>query len=132
MQQFLFVAMLIFFIYVFVVRPKIVQYRTVTGILDVVDAEGYSWWRSLLARLSGYKTVILGSASALLPQLPGVLDEINGFTGWSLFLSSSTADKISACLAAATAVTHVYGLVSAARTVPISTEAPSIPALPKA
>jgi hypothetical protein len=56
----------------------------------------------------------------MMPQLPAILNEISGFTGWHVFVSSGTADKIAAVLAAATAVTHVYGLVSAAKMVPVN------------
>lgn len=127
-RPFFVVSGLIALIYVFYVRPKIAEFRAVTGILDKVDAEGYSWWRSLLARLSGFKTVILGALAALFPQLPAILDEINGFTGWNLFLASGTADKVAAGLAAATAITHVAGLVSAAKAIPVD----AIPAAPVA
>ena len=111
---------LIAIIYVFVVRPKIKQYRAVSGIIEKTDAAGASIWGKSLARLSGFKTVILGSLAAMMPQLPPIMDEINGFTGWHVFLDSGVADKTAAVLAAATAVTHVYGLVSAARMIPVN------------
>jgi hypothetical protein len=107
-------------IYIFIVRPKLKQYRAVSGIIEKADAAGASIWGKFLARLSGLKTVILGSLAALMPQLPPILDEISGFTGWHMFLDSGVADKIAAVLAAATAVTHVYGLVSAAKMIPVS------------
>jgi hypothetical protein len=107
-------------IYIFIVRPKIKQYRAVSGIIEKADAAGASLWRKSLARLSGLKTVILGSLAAVTPQLPPILDEINGFTGWHVFLDSGVADKTAAVLAAATAVTHVYGLVSAAKMIPVN------------
>ena len=110
---------LIAIIYIFIVRPKIKQYRAVSGILEKADAAGASIWGKFFARLSGFKTVILGSLAAIFPQLPAILNEISSFTGWNVFLSSSTADKIAAGLAAATAVTHVYGLVAAAKMVPV-------------
>ncbi len=110
---------LIAMIYVFIVRPKIRQYRAVSGIIEKADAAGVSIWGKARARLSGFKTVILGSLAALMPQLPPVMDEINGFTGWHVFLDSGVADKTAAVLAAATAVTHVYGLVSAAKMIPV-------------
>jgi len=128
---------LIAIIYIFVVRPKIKQYRAVSGIIEKADAAGASIWGKFLARLSGFKTVILGSLAAIFPQLPLIMDEINGFTGWHVFLASGTADKIAAGLAAATAVTHVYGLVAAAKMVPVTAnaalpEAPAAPAAPNA
>ncbi len=110
---------LIAIIYIFIVRPKIKQYRAVSGIIEKADAAGASIWGKFLARLSGLKTVILGSLAALMPQLPAILNEISAFTGWHVFVSSGTADKIAAGLAAATAVTHVYGLVSAAKMIPV-------------
>jgi hypothetical protein len=100
------------------VRPKIKQYRAVSGIIEKADAAGASIWGKFLARLSGVKTVILGSLAAIVPQLPPILDEISSFTGWHVFVAQGTADKIAAGLAAATAVTHVYGLVSAAKMIP--------------
>ena len=106
-------------IYIFIVRPKIKQYRAVSGIIEKADAAGASIWAKFLARLSGFKTVILGLLAAMMPQLPPVMDEINGFTGWHVFLDSGVADKTAAVLAAATAVTHVYGLVSAAKMIPV-------------
>lgn len=121
------IPVLVIAIYIFVARPKIKQYRVITGILDRVDAEGYSWWRSILARLSGFKTVILGSLAAVFPQIPAVLDEINGFTGWDFFMASSTAGKVAAGLAAATAITHVYGLVAAAKMVPVAVMQAPVP-----
>jgi hypothetical protein len=42
------------------------------------------------------------------------------------------ADKIAAGLAAATAVTHVYGLVAVAKMVPVSADLPAAPAAPAA
>lgn len=119
---------LVAIIYVFVVRSKIKQYRAVSGIIERADAAGASIWRKILARMSGLKTVILGSLAAVFPQLPAIMDEINGYTGWHVFLASGTADKIAAGLAAATAVTHVYGLVSAAKMVPVD----PVPPAPKA
>ena len=110
---------LIGIIYIFIVRPKIKQYRAVSGIIEKADAAGASIWGKFRARLSGFKTVILGLLAAMLPQLPPIMDEINSFTGWHVFLDSAVADKTAAVLAAATAVTHVYGLVYAAKLVPI-------------
>ncbi|MGH9675878.1 MAG: hypothetical protein ACRD36_02145 [Candidatus Acidiferrum sp.] len=107
-------------IYIFVVRSKIKQYRAVSGIIEKADAAGASIWGKFLARLSGFKTVILGLLAAIFPQLPAILDEINSFTGWNVFMASSMADKVAAGLAAATAVTHVYGLVAAAKMVPVT------------
>ncbi|MCI0467855.1 MAG: hypothetical protein L0Y57_12760 [Beijerinckiaceae bacterium] len=106
-------------LYVFIVRPKIKEYHAVSGILDKIDEAGASAWRKFLARLSGYKTVNLAAAAAILPQLPPILDELNNFTGWHLFLDEGTAQKIAAVLAALTAITHVYGLVAAAKIVPV-------------
>ena len=111
---------LIAIIYIFIVRPKIKQYRAVSGILEKADAAGASIWGKSLARLSGFKTVILGSLAAMMPQLPPIMDEINSFTGWHVFLDSGVAEKTAAVLAAATAVTHVYGLVSAAKMIPVN------------
>ena len=130
---------LIAIIYIFIVRPKIKQYRAVSGILEKADAAGASIWGKFLARLSGLKTVILGSLAAIFPQLPAILDEISGFTGWHVFVTPGTADKIAAGLAAATAVTHVYGLVAAAKMVPVTANvappgapgAPPVPAAPE-
>ena len=56
----------------------------------------------------------------MMPQLPPIMDEINSFTGWNVFLDSGVAEKTAAVLAAATAVTHVYGLVSAAKMIPVN------------
>ncbi|MGH7782338.1 MAG: hypothetical protein ACREO5_00615 [Candidatus Binatia bacterium] len=111
---------LVAIIYIFIVRPKIKQYRAVSGVIEKIDAEGASLWSKFTARIDGLKTVILGFLAAIFPQIPAFLDEINGFTGWGVFLSPGTADKIAACLAAATAITHVYGLVAAAKMVPVS------------
>jgi hypothetical protein len=47
-------------------------------------------------------------------------------------MASSTAGKVAAVLAAATAVTHVYGLVAAAKMVPVSADLPAAPAAPVA
>jgi hypothetical protein len=110
---------LIAIIYIFIVRPKIKQYRAVSGIIAKADAAGASIWGKFLARLSGFKTVILGSLAAIMPQLPLIMEEINGYTGWHVFLAQGVAEKTAAVLAAATAVTHVYGLVSAAKMIPV-------------
>ncbi len=118
-MQYFVVPALIAIIYIFIVRPKIKQYRAVSGIIEKADTAGASIGGKFLARLSGFKTVILGSLAAMMPQLPSILDEINGFTGWHVFLDSGVADKTAAVLAAATAVTHVYGLVSAAKMIPV-------------
>jgi hypothetical protein len=125
---------LIAIIYIFIVRPKIKQYRAMSGIIEKADAAGASLWKKFLARLSGFKTVILGSLAAIFPQLPAILDEINSYTGWNVFMASGTADKVAAGLAAATAVTHVYGLVAAAKMVPVTANValPGAPAAPPA
>ncbi|MGH6794453.1 MAG: hypothetical protein ACREDD_09030 [Methylocella sp.] len=129
---------LIAIICIFVVRPKIKQYRAVSGIIEKADAAGASIWGKLTARLSGFKTVILGSLAAIFPQFPAILEEINSFTGWNVFMAPSTAVKVAAGLAAATAVTHVYGLVAAAKMVPVTPSAgsgmvpPGAPAAPPA
>ena len=119
-MQYFVIPALIAIIYIFIVRPKIKQYRAVSGILEKADAAGASIWGKFLARLSGLKTVILGSLAAMMPQLPPIMDEINSFTGWHVFLDSGVAEKTAAVLAAATAVTHVYGLVSAAKMIPVN------------
>ncbi len=118
-MPYLVIPALVVIIYIFIVRPKIKQYRAVSGIIEKADAAGASIGRKFLARISGLKTVILGSLAALIPQLPPILDEVSGFTGWHVFLDSAAADKIAAVLAAATAITHVYGLVSAAKMTPV-------------
>ncbi|MGH6863649.1 MAG: hypothetical protein ACRECN_05165, partial [Methylocella sp.] len=123
-MQYFIVPALVAIIYIFVVRPKIKQYRAVSGIIEKADAAGASIWGKFTARLSGFKTVILGSLAAIFPQLPAILDEIDSFTGWNVFMASGTADKVAAGLAAATAVTHVYGLVAAAKMVPVSVPSP--------
>lgn len=118
-------------IYFGYVRPRVLQYRTITDVLDTVESlKGpfappwwYRLWARFSARLSGSKTVILGALAALLPQIPPVLDILNGFTGWAVFLDQTTADKIAAGLAAATAITHVWGLVSAAKAIPADVQA---------
>jgi hypothetical protein len=125
---------LVAIIYIFIVRPKIKQYRALSGIIEKADAAGASIWGKFLARLSGFKTVILGSVAAIFPQLPAILDEISSFTGWNAFMAPSTADKIAAGLAATTAITHVYGLVAAAKMVPVTANValPGAPAAPPA
>jgi hypothetical protein len=119
MMPFFVIPALIAIIYIFIVRPKIKQYRAVSGIIEKADAAGASIWGKFCARLSGFKTIILGSLAAMMPQLPPIMDEINSFTGWHVFLDSGVAEKTAAVLAAATAVTHVYGLVSAAKMIPV-------------
>jgi hypothetical protein len=104
----------------------------VSGIIEKADAAGASIWEKFLARLSGLKTVILGSLAAIFPLFPAILDEINSYTGWNVLMASGTADKVAAGLAAATAVTHVYGLVAAAKMVPVSADLPAAPAAPAA
>jgi hypothetical protein len=121
MMPYFVIPALIAIIYIFIVRPKIKQYRAVSGIIEKADAAGASIWGKFLARLSGFKTVILGSLAAMMPQLPPTMDEINSFTGWNVFLDSGITEKTAAVLAAATAVTHVYGLVSAAKMIPVNT-----------
>jgi hypothetical protein len=120
MMPYFVIPALIAIIYIFIVRPKIKQYRAVSGIIEKADAAGASIWEKFRARLSGFKTVILGSLAAMMPQLPPIMDEINSFTGWHVFLDSGVAEKTAAVLAAATAVTHVYGLVSAAKMIPVN------------
>jgi hypothetical protein len=120
MMPYFVIPALIAIIYIFIVRPKIKQYRAVSGIIEKADAAGASIWGKFVARLSGFKTVILGSLAAMMPQLPPIMDEINSFTGWHVFLDSGVAEKTAAVLAAATAVTHVYGLVSAAKMIPVN------------
>jgi hypothetical protein len=119
MMPYFVIPALIAIIYIFIVRPKIKQYRAVSEIIEKADAAGASIWGKFCARLSGFKTVILGSLAAMMPQLPPIMDEINSFTGWHVFLDSGVAEKTAAVLAAATAVTHVYGLVSAAKMIPV-------------
>jgi len=114
MMPYFVIPALIAIIYIFIVRPKIKQYRAVSGIIEKADAAGASIWGKFLARLSGFKTVIFGSLAAMMLQLPPIMDEINSFTGWNVFLETA------AVLAAATAVTHVYGLVSAAKMIPVN------------
>src|ERR1700675_1106788 len=120
MMPYFVIPALIAIIYIFIVRPKIKQYRAVSGIIEKADAAGASIWGKFVARLSGFKTVILGSLAAMMPQLPPIMDEINSFTRWPFFVAPGTAEKIAAGLAAATAVTHVYGLVAAAKMVPVT------------
>ena len=120
MMPYFVIPALIAIIYIFIVRPKIKQYRAVSGIIEKADAVGASIWGKFVARLSGFKTVILGSLAAMMPQLPPTMDEINSFTGWHVSFDSGVAEKTAVVLAAATAVTHVYGLVSAAKMIPVN------------
>ncbi|MCI0601135.1 MAG: hypothetical protein L0Y50_00705 [Beijerinckiaceae bacterium] len=124
-MQFPIIIAVILVIYIFIVRPKLKQYRAITGIIDTIDTSGLPVWRRFMARLSGYKTFILASLSAIVPQLPPILEELNSFTDWHLFLDGGAAQKISAVLAALTAISHVYGLVTAAKIVPIGASDPA-------
>ena len=122
-----FVVLALIAIYIFIVRPKLKKFRAITGIIAAADAVGVTWVRRFWVRLSGLKTVILASAAAIMPQLPQIIDELRGFTGWNIFLGDATAAKTTAALAALTMITHVVGLVQAAEIVPVDT-----PPVPKA
>lgn len=121
MSQFI-IPVLVLIIIVFIVIPKIKEFRAVSGVID--KARNASIWGKLCASLSGLKTVICGSLAAVFPQLPEILDEAKAYTGWNVFLSQVTADKIAAFLAGATILTHMYGLVSAAKIMPVDQAAP--------
>ena len=80
--------------------------------------------KAKVARISGmaFANLFYGVTQlpAMMPQLPPIMDEINSFTGWHVSFDSGVAEKTAAVLAAATAVTHVYGLVSAAKMIPVN------------
>ncbi|MCI0600444.1 MAG: hypothetical protein L0Y60_13145 [Beijerinckiaceae bacterium] len=124
-MQFPIIFAVIIAIYIFVVRPKLRQYHAITGIIDKTDARAKTTWRRAVVRLSGYKTFVLASLAAIIPQIPPILEELNSFKDWHLFFDAGTAQKLSAVLAAMTAVTHVYGLVAAAKIVPVDATKPT-------
>lgn len=114
----MFATVLSLIIYLWILRPKLVEFRLVAGIFSKIDSEGLSLWQRVKLRLLGMKTTILGMVGVLVTALPGLLDELRQVE-FSAFLSSSAALKIASAIALAMTITHIYGIVTAAKIDPV-------------
>lgn len=114
MLWFVFATVSSLIVYLWVIRPKLVEFRIIAGILAKIDADGLSLWQRIKLRLLGTKTTILGMAGVLITALPGLLDELH-LIDFNAFLSSGTALKIGSAIALAMTISHIYGIVAAAK-----------------
>lgn len=118
MLWFVFVTAASFIIYLWILRPKLMEFRVVAGILAKIDAQGLSFLQRLGLRLLGMKTTILGMTGVLVSALPGLLEELHQ-VDFGAFLSSGAALKITSAITLAMTVTHIYGIVTAAKIDPV-------------
>lgn len=105
-------------VYFAYIRPRIRAYRYLSGILDQVDWGAGSVWQRVKLAIAGFKTVLVGYAAAGTIAAPAVLDQLHQFTGWAVFFEQDTANKVAAALALVTAITHAWGVESAAKAEP--------------
>ncbi|WP_395664552.1 hypothetical protein [Methylocella sp.] len=103
-------------VYMFVIRPKLREFRATAGVAEAASAASSGWAR-LRLRLLGLKTCLFGAAGVLTAALPGALEQLR-LVDFSAFFSADTALKISSAIMLAMTVTHILGLVDAARIEP--------------
>lgn len=102
-----------FGVYLFVIRPKLRQFRFIGGIFDQIDAAGASRWNKFKLWLLGQKTPISGLIGVFVTTIPGVLEQLH-LIDFSAFVTPDLALKISAVIMLLMSVFHIYGMVTAA------------------
>ena len=115
-------------VYLFVIRPKILEFRAAAGIVEQLDGYALKGGKRLKVRLHGLKTWLLGVVgvvAAALPQIldalthqaPGILEQLR-LVDFTAFFSPEVALKVSGGVILAMTVTHVVGLVAAVQIEP--------------
>ncbi|WOJ88073.1 hypothetical protein RZS28_09400 [Methylocapsa polymorpha] len=103
----------------FWVGPKIVEFRTSIG-LDAKIAEAESLWARLKLQTQGVKTILVlvgGAIATILPEVTKDLADVD----LSPLIGSNWAGKVAAATSLVATITHISGLLSAARAKPVQT-----------
>jgi hypothetical protein len=90
-------------------RPRLRTQPELKAFYDRMDAINASLWERVLARLEGWKTVILGVLGTVWMLAPEVLQQLVGVTWTELGLSEAWAHIIGAGLYVAMIMTRVAG-----------------------
>lgn len=109
----LFAALTTVLVYIFYVRPMLVQYRFTSGIYARLNAAELTGWERFKLLFNGAKTNILALVGVVTLNLPDVLQQL-GAVDWSPF-GEGTATKIGTALMIGVMITHMLGIVHASR-----------------
>ncbi len=101
-------------VYFGVIRPKLKEFRTAADILAKIDSAGLTQWQKLKLWSLGQKTWFSGAAGVLVTVLPDALDRLH-LVDFSAFFTQEIALKISGIIMLLMTVTHILGMVTAAK-----------------
>ncbi len=108
-------------VYLAVIRPQLAQFRATAGILAAIDAAGLARWQAIRLRLLGLKTWFFGCLGILVTVLPAALESLH-LVDWTTFFTPEVALKISGVIMLLMTVTHILGMVTAAKIEPKTSE----------
>jgi hypothetical protein len=99
--------------------PKIAEYRQILG-LDAKISEAESLWTRLKLQTQGVKTLLVLGCGSIATMLPEIAKEFAG-VDLSPLIGTNWAGKIAAATSLVATITHINGLLSAARAEPAQT-----------
>lgn len=101
------------------VGPKIAEFRASIG-LDAKIVEAESFWARLKLQTQGVKTVIVLVGGTIATIAPEIAKDLGG-VDFSPLIGPNWAGKIAAATSLIATVTHVSGLLTAAKAKPVQT-----------
>lgn len=104
-------------VYIFVIRPKVREFRSIADIRDRLESAELRPFVKFKLRLLGLKTWSVAAAGVFVTALPGMLETLR-LVDFSAFFTPEIALKISGAIMILMSVTHVLGLVAAAKIEP--------------
>jgi hypothetical protein len=105
----------------FWVRPRIAEFRKSIG-LDAKIAEAETFWAWVRLKTEGLKTIFVGVGGMIAAAIPELAKEFAGID-LSPIIGSDWGGKVAVVVALATTVSHVIGIMSAAKADPVKEEA---------
>jgi len=105
----------------FWVRPRIAEFRRSIG-LDAKIAEAETLWAWLRLKTQGLKTIFVGVVGMVAAAAPEIAQEFGG-VDLSPVIGADWGGKVAVAIALATTISHVVGIVSAAKADPVKEEA---------
>lgn len=85
-------------LYVFVIRPKLAEFRYTAGIYAKLDTIEAGFWAKTLLLLKGAKVAILGFVTSSAPVLAVLYDKLTDLD-WTKFVADDKAKVIAAVVA---------------------------------
>lgn len=105
-------------VFFLVVRPNLKKFRATAGINAKIAAAETSLWQRICLRLLGMKTLLTAIAGLIVTVLPNLLADLHEID-FGAFVGQDIALKISGGIMLLMTVTHVLGMVTAAKIEPV-------------